>query len=123
MEGLEGAQASSPSPDLRRNSLELEGRSDRSLVSNCRLEPRGTETTQRGGSEARMLPRLGGGGATTKGTRRGRGGRERYGEERRLRLPAGQVPFKEGRPVLKSDRCGPWKTMSGRGWANSMLVG
>ena len=39
-------------------------------MSNCRLEPRGTETTQRGGSEAGMSP-WGGGGRQAGGVRGG----------------------------------------------------
>ena len=42
-------------------------------MSNCRLEPRGTETTQRGGSEAGMSPWWGGGAAGGRGTGRREG--------------------------------------------------
>lgn len=63
-------------------------------MSNRRLEPRGTETTQRGGSEARMPPRLGGGDHKGNAERAGQAGKVRGGEKAQAR--AGRVPFKEG---------------------------
>lgn len=96
MEGLEDAQASSPSPELRRNSLELEGRSD-----HWRPTAGWNPGALKPPREEGVRPECphGWGGATTKGMRRGRGRRERYGEERRLRPGLG------GCPSRRDDQC------------------